>query len=192
MKVYWKIFLTALLLVVFASIAMAQDYERSETMIVSGAMWGPPANWNPLSPTVSKGTKGLVYEYLFMYNPLKNEYRPYLAESGEWASSNVYVVKLRKGLKWNDGKDLTAEDVAFSYELARDNALTYSPIWDWLASVEVVDDYTLSFIFSEPRYEEWNGELYQREIIPKHIWSEVPGDELMTLTNRNPVGSGPY
>ncbi|MFW5981717.1 MAG: ABC transporter substrate-binding protein [Halanaerobiaceae bacterium] len=194
MKVSWKLFFVLMLAVVFSIGAFASDLDmdRSETLVVSGAMWGPPSNWNPLNANPAAGTGGLVYETMFRYNPLENEYVPNLAESGEWTSDDVYTLKLREGLTWTDGEALTAEDVAFTYEIARDNELTYTPIWDWLGSVEVIDDYTVQFNFDEPRFAEWDGELYNRYIIPEHIWSEVPSDELMTKANANGVGSGPY
>ena len=112
--------------------------------------------------------------------------------SGEWVSDKEYVVKLRKGITWTDGKAFTAKDVVFTYEIAKDNELPYSPIWNWMKSVVAKDNYTVRFIFSDPHYAEWDRELYQRYIIPQHIWSKVPSKELITRTNANPVGTGCY
>ena len=61
------------------------------------------------------GTEGLVYENLFIYDPLKGEYKPWLAEKGDWASKNVYELTLRDGLTWSDGKPLTSADVVFTF-----------------------------------------------------------------------------
>ena len=33
---------------------------------------------------------------------------------------NQFLVKIRSGIKWHDGKDFTAEDVKFTYEYYRD------------------------------------------------------------------------
>lgn len=173
-------------------ISFSAELPRHETLVVTGAMWGPPSTWNPIVPNATPGTGGLVYETLFSYNPLQNEYRPWLAESGGWVSDNEYLVKVRKGIKWTDGRDFTAEDVAFTYELAKTAEIPYSPIWKWLGSIKLEDKYTLRFIFSEPHYDEWNRELYQRYIIPKHIWSKVKKDEIFTIQNAKPVGTGPY
>lgn len=185
--------LLALSLIFFLSLASwGQEFDRRETLVVTGAAWGPPSSWNVLIPNPQMGTGGLVYETLFSYNPLTNEYRPWLAESGQWVSDNEYLVKLRKGIKWSDGVDLTAEDLVFTYELAKNNELPYSPIWKWIRAVVAEDAYTVRFYFREPHYAEWDRELYQRYIIPKHIWSQIPADELLTRANRNPVGTGPY
>lgn len=168
------------------------DLEREETLVVTGAMWGPPSTWNILIPNPVPGTGGLVYETMFSYNPTDNEYQPWLAESGEWVSDDEYVLNLREGINWTDGEEFNAEDVVFTYEVAKDNEVYYSPIWDWMESVEAEDNYTVRFTFSEPRYAEWDAELYERYIIPEHIWSEVPSDELITKTMKDPVGTGPY
>lgn len=172
--------------------AYAQEFDRSETLVVTGAAWGPPSSWNVLIPNPQMGSGGLVYETLFSYNPLTNDYKPWLAESGEWVADDEYVIKLREGIQWTDGVDFTAEDLVFTYELAKDNEIMYSPIWNWMSEAIALDDYTVKFVFSEPRYAEWDRELYQRYIIPKHIWSEVPSDELIIRANANPVGTGCY
>ncbi|MGP3778094.1 ABC transporter substrate-binding protein [Halanaerobium saccharolyticum] len=184
--------LTLAFLFLVGGMSLAQDLPREETLVVSGAMWGPPSTWNVLIPNPTPGTGGLVYETMFSYNPLENKYEPWLAESGEWVSDNEYVLNLREGISWTDGEEFNAEDVVFTYQVAKDNSIMYSPVWDWMESVEAEDNYTVRFTFSEPHYAEWDAELYQRYIIPEHIWSEVPSDELITRTMKDPVGTGPY
>ncbi|WP_125991521.1 ABC transporter substrate-binding protein [Halocella sp. SP3-1] len=192
MKGFCKVVLVFMFLVLFSVVSLAVELDRSETLVITGAAWGPPSTWNILIPNRQMGTGGLVYETLFSYNPLNNEYRPWLAESGEWVSDNEYVVNLRRGIKWTDGEAFDADDLVFTYELARDNAVYYSPVWNWLGSVEAEDNYTVRFTFDEPHYAEWDKELYQRYIIPEHIWTKVPADKLIPRTNANPVGTGPY
>lgn len=168
-------------------------YERSETLVVSGAAWNPPSTWNPfLRNTEAPGNGGLVYEFLFSFDPLKNEFTPWLAKSGEWITDNEYLINLREGIKWTDGEDFNAEDVAFTFEIAKDNPIYYASLWDWLDSIDIVDSHTLKFTFNQPQYADWDLTLYQTRIIPEHIWSKVPEDELITVANENPVGTGPY
>ena len=133
-----KCFISILMLVllsvgVLGALAVGQVYERSETLYVSGAAWGPPNDWNPFitwSKSNTTGTIGLLYETLFMYDPLNDEFIPFLAESGEWVSDTAYEVTLREGLAWTDGAPLTAEDVAFTMNLGKQYAaLWFSPMW---------------------------------------------------------------
>ena len=55
-------------------------------------MWGPPsdASYNPLDPNPEMGTVGLVYETLFLYDPLHDKFYPWLAESATWTGPDVH------------------------------------------------------------------------------------------------------
>ncbi len=174
------------------SFAAKGDYERHETIVVGGGSWSPATSWNPLFPDAATGTVGLVYEPLFHYNPVTNEHKPWLVTRGEWISDTVWEIELRSEPYWADGTPLTAADVVFTYELARDNELTYSPIWRTLKEVKAISSRVVQFVFKNPTYQEWQMELYSRPIIPKHIWENVASDDLMVLTNSTPIGSGPY
>ncbi len=166
---------------------------RGETLYVGGGLWSQPNNFNPtVSWAAVTGTIGLIYETLFIYDPLKDKLEPWLAESGKWINDNTYQVKLKDGLTWQDGKPLTAEDVKFTFDYAKEHSgLSYSPVWGWLKEVKVIDDRTVQFIFSEPHYEEWRYWLYNIAIIPEHIWKNIK-DPVNYANTKNPIGSGMY
>ncbi|GAA2459307.1 ABC transporter substrate-binding protein [Agromyces soli] len=72
---------------------------------------------------------------------------PDIAESAEFTAPTEYTVKLKPGLKWANGNDLTSSDVKFSFDrqlkIADENgpsSLLYN-----LDSVEAVDDTTVVF-----------------------------------------------
>jgi peptide/nickel transport system substrate-binding protein len=129
---------------VLGALAVGQVYERSETLYVGGAAWGPASTWNPFQPgslANTTGTLGLVYETLFNYDPLTNTMIPWLAESGEWVGDYVYEATLRDGLTWSDGTPLTAEDVVFTMNLANQyEALWFAPMWEYLVNVINIGD----------------------------------------------------
>lgn len=50
--------------------------------------------------------------------------QPALAESWEQTDDTTYVFTLRDGVKFQDGSDVTVEDVVFSLETARDTELS--------------------------------------------------------------------
>ncbi|MCE4598695.1 MAG: ABC transporter substrate-binding protein [Desulfurococcales archaeon] len=184
--------LSILVLQVVLSInASAQELPRNETIYVGGGLWAPSSNFNPLTPwAAATGSVGLIYEPLFLYIPIKDEFVPWLAEEGKWVSDNVYEVKLREA-KWHDGTPLTAEDVKFTFEYAKiHQGIYYSSIWNWLDRIEVVDERTVRFVFSEPHYPEWTYYLYTLYIIPKHIWEKI--ENPLEEANTNPIGSGMY
>ncbi|WP_049564429.1 ABC transporter substrate-binding protein [Nonomuraea sp. SBT364] len=169
------------------------ELPRNETLYTTGTQWGPPANFNPIREWDSAtGTKGLVYESLFHYDPNAAKLTPYIAESGSWVDDTTYEAKIRTGVKWSDGQPLTAKDVAFSYSLGKMETIPYHNIWDWLKSVEAVDDQTVRFTFSQANYQEWDFNLYSRVIVPEHIWKDRSEEDVLNGVNENPVGSGAY
>ncbi|MFN8524852.1 MAG: ABC transporter substrate-binding protein [Chloroflexota bacterium] len=81
--------------------------------------YGLSADPPNLDPHVDTGAaamtvKQLVYNTLVRYNA-KGEIIPDLAESWTTPDDKTYVFKLRKGAKFHDGTELTAEDVKASY-----------------------------------------------------------------------------
>ena len=79
---------------------------------------GFPARWDPhLAGTLPEiGSISPLYNQVVEYNPIKpDEIIGDLAVGWETnADSTSYVFTIREGVKWSDGEDLTAEDVAFS------------------------------------------------------------------------------
>jgi peptide/nickel transport system substrate-binding protein len=97
----------------------------------------------------------LVNEYLTVTGP-DNITRPYLLERWE-ASDDVqtWTLYLRKGIKFNNGDDLTADDVLFSFSQWLDPAVGSSMLGllsylDGMDSVEKVDDYTIRLHLTSP------------------------------------------
>jgi ABC-type transport system substrate-binding protein len=173
-------------------------YPRNETLYIGGAAWGAFSDLNPFigwSKANSTGTVGLLYESPFMYDPLTDELIPWLAESGEWTDADTYVMEIKEGIKWTDGQTLDANDVKFTYELGQQYAaIWFSPMWNYLDEIVLVDDYTLQFNFTDPLYQEWENNLYNIFIVPEHIWSTRTEEEITAGANTEPtpVGSGAY
>ncbi len=173
--------------------AAVTEFPRNETLYTGGKQWGPPSNWNPFQTgSYATGTLGLVYETLFIYDPLTDKFMPWLAESGSWTDANTYVLKLRQGLTWSDGQPLTVDDVKFTFELGKTDTLNFSSLWDWLDSITKVDANTLQFNFKEALYQEWANNLYNVPIVPQHIWSTMSEKDVETGANEKPIGSGAF
>ena len=121
--------------------------------------------------------------------------QPDLAES--WESSDdlkTWTFKLRSGLKWSDGKPLTAEDVAFTVEEAikEENG---SPLRGNLLSVEkvtAVDDTTVRFELNTAVAPFPSIASYNVGIVPKHVLqgTDIPNNS--EFNTKKPVSSGPY
>jgi peptide/nickel transport system substrate-binding protein len=144
------------------------------------------------------GVVGLQYETLFLYDPLKDVYTPWLASAiGTWDDAKTtYTVKIREGVKWSDGSAFSATDVAFTIGLGIDakmTALGSSLPQAGVTSVTAPDATTVVVKFSaSPAYQEWAQWLYNSPIVPKAIWSKETNETILKGTNWNGVGTGPY
>jgi peptide/nickel transport system substrate-binding protein len=114
-----------------------------------------------------------------------------LAESWEVSTDGLQIIfHLRKGIKWHDGVEFTAEDVLFTYRTVIDpNVPTpYSSNYGPVDKVEILDKYTVRVTYKEPyapALESWG-----MGIIPKHI---LDGKDISSeYYSRNPIGTGPY
>lgn len=97
---------------------------------------------------------------------------------------------LRRGILWEDGVELTAEDVAFTYRLVTDPATGSPYAEDFLRVREfrVLDRYT--FEVSYDTYFARAVDSWMSPILPRHI---LEGQNIRrTPFSRKPVGAGPY
>lgn len=74
---------------------------------------------------------------------------PELAESFEYVTPTELVIKIKQGVKFHNGDTLTSKDVAFSIKRMLDKPASRVMI-DAITKVEIVDDYTIKLILSEP------------------------------------------
>jgi peptide/nickel transport system substrate-binding protein len=134
-----------------------------------------------------------VYEVLYNLDPQTGKLTPWLAESSTWTDANTFDLTLREGLTWSDGEALTAEDVKFTFELGQKYAaLWFAPVWKYLTAVNVVDATHLQFTFTDPLYQEWDNDLLNVPIVPKHLWESMTEEQITVGANEKPVGSGAY
>lgn len=118
---------------------------------------------------------------------------PYLAES--WDMSDTAVTfHLRHDVKWHDGQPVTAEDVKFTFDMAKDPAtgsLIGSVYVPNVKSAVVVDSFTVHFTFSKPHAQAI--EDFWWAPAPKHLLKNITADQMRNADyNRAPVGSGPF
>ena len=81
---------------------------------------------------------GFMYEPLVYVNPLQQgKTTPMLASSFKWSNGNkTLTFTIRSGVKWSDGTPMTANDVAYTFNLTKKNpALDLTGAWSVLSSV---------------------------------------------------------
>ena len=119
-----------------------------------------------------------------------------IAESMNWLDEKTLEVKLRPGVKFHDGTDMTADDVVYTFNrIIQENAIEYpeahtSPRKGLIApleSIEKTGDDTVVMHFSGP----WPPAmqlLVHQQIIPQHYLEEVGTQGFI----ENPIGTGPF
>ena len=125
--------------------------------------------------------------------------RPWAAEKADWVDSVTLDVTLRRGMKWHDGKPVTAEDVIFSYTAPLgDEVPMYKPFVRNIDKIEKRSDTVIRFVLKEPYAPFLIASLAKVNIIPKHIWEPVLADLARKPENAEsyqeatPIGSGPF
>ncbi|GAB7387718.1 ABC transporter substrate-binding protein [Bacillaceae bacterium] len=93
----------------------------------------------------------------------------------------VWTVKIRRDVKFSDGKPLTAADVQYTFETAAKSGSVVD--LQTLKRVEAVDRDTVKFTLKEPR-STFIHSLVTLGIVPRHAHDEDYAE--------NPIGSGPY
>jgi peptide/nickel transport system substrate-binding protein len=93
----------------------------------------------------------LIYENL-VWIDYDMQPKPQLATSWEIKNPTTYLFHLRKGVKFHNGNEMTAEDVKYSYERVMDPKVGSGGRGDIIAidTIEVVDKYTVRFRLKFP------------------------------------------
>lgn len=135
-----------------------------------------PEGLNPMitNDASSSALFNRVYEKLLEQDFETTELYPVLAESRPTISDDhlTYTFTLRKGIKFSDGKPLTAKDVVFSYKVVKNPLITDGAAlrnyYESVANVEAKDDYTVVITMTQPYFlaEYFLGGLW---IMPKHV-----------------------
>jgi len=162
--------------------------------------WGDPKSFNPDSQ-VDDALYAIASNLFNKLVTLDVNYNviPDLAERWEISpDGKVFKFYLVKGVKWHDGVPFTARDVKYTFEaIKRYNGIAYGLLrMDKLESIEVIDDYTVVFKYSEP-FPAFLGFLawYGTFILPEHIYNKSEYKDWMdpnipALTS--PIGTGPF
>ncbi|MCI6603238.1 MAG: ABC transporter substrate-binding protein [Clostridiales bacterium] len=115
---------------------------------------------------------------------------PVLAESWELPDDVTYVFHLRKGVKFHNGEEMKAEDVAYSFERAR-KAPAVAHIFGDIkeGSFEMPDDYTIKFQLNKPNTGFFKCLAHASGFIVSKKAVEEEGEKKF---GQNPVGTGPF
>jgi peptide/nickel transport system substrate-binding protein len=151
-----------------------------------------PQVFNPFSPVDPANTAGatnLVYEPLLQFNLLKpGTIYPWLATSDAFSNGGkTLTFTLRSGVKFTDGEPFNAANVAWQFNLMKNNTVINTsglPI----TSATAPNPTTVVINFSRSVYTL----LYfiaGTPMLPEKVWSTV---NPATYADSKPIGTGPY
>ncbi len=166
-----------------------------------------PFNFNYFVPGTSRnqGMHQAVWEPLFILNYETGEIEPWLGVSFESNETlDVWTLKLREGVKWQDGEDFNADDVIWTINFLKNpDHLTFNEAANmnqWVESVEKIDDLTVRFNLTDsyPFFQLnhfsvriWGSVM----IMPEHVFGQVEDVSTFTFYDKEkgwPIGTGPY
>jgi len=183
------------------------DLKNEEGGIIRYWLQQDPPNLDPAHgrDTTSAVVQMHIYDGLVDLEPLTLEPQPAVAES--WTISEdglVYTFHLRKGVKFHNGREVTAEDFRYSFERILDPKTKSERTWvleqlkgaeamlkgeaDTVEGIKVIDDYTIELTLKEPL-------AFFISLLSMESASVIPKEEVMKWGedfSLHPVGCGPF
>jgi len=185
-------------LLVFGALAVAETAvpETPGATVGGDLVIGVSQTFKDMDPRIANSAYdayvlNVVFDGLIILHPETLAPAPWIAKSWEILSDSQVRFYLNEGIKFHNGEDLTAEDVAFTFNWIADEA-NNSPNFTeliWMEEVIIIDDYTIDVI-TKPEYAPFAPGFGSetQSIVPMDYVLEV-GDADFNL---NPVGSGPF
>ena len=157
------------------------------------AMSSPPTSMDPhfynLFSNINVSEH--VFDTLIKLDP-DSRVIPGLAESWKLLNDTTWEFKIRKGVKWHDGTELTTEDVA--YALDRPATIQNSPgkfdvYTKAIVSKKVIDKYTIQLITAQP-YPLMLNDLTSVFMVQKKATQGLSSDDF--AQGKGMIGTGPF
>jgi peptide/nickel transport system substrate-binding protein len=118
---------------------------------------------------------------------------PAIAESWETSEDGLtWTYHLNPDATFHDGEPVTSEDVKFTFETVIDNpgpGGLFIDYVDQIEKIETPDEQTVVITTKDPSVQMLS--IYI-PILPKHIWEDIPPDELKSFPNEPSIGTGPF
>ena len=158
------------------------DYLQSQAPVgkfggtlVASTIGEGPKTFNPFNSkdNISSQLSEIMYDGLLSTNAVTGEPIPRLAKDFT-VEGDTYLIHLRKGIKWSDGKQITADDVVFTWQNIILDGFGNTSIRDSividgkLPTVRKIDDYTVEFKTPQPFAPFIR--MLSSPIAPKHVF----------------------
>ena len=124
------------------NINMTQNSQNTESILNIGI-----SEFDNINPLITNN-KDIISLSTILYEPLLEITEDYgielkLAEEWSKSDSTTYLVKLKDNLKWDNGGEVTGEDVKFTIEKLQEGESVYTDNVENIDSVEIIDGNTI-------------------------------------------------
>jgi len=150
---------------------------------------------NITSDGPSHAIGGLIYDGLVQTDKDLN-WVSAMADSWQFSKDCLTLTfKLRKDVRWHDGKPFTADDVLFTYKTMMNpkTPTAYRDDFEPVKDVQVVDPYTVRVSYSQPFAKALGS--WGTAMLPKHLLAKAAEEGKLREAPQNtsqPIGTGPY
>ncbi|MFD3155565.1 ABC transporter substrate-binding protein [Haloimpatiens sp. FM7330] len=168
------------------------NISKSNVSEVKTLTYGSACDYSRINPALDEHAEihKIIFSGLTKHDE-NSKVIPDLAESWTYDKKNLmYTFKLRKNVKWHDGKDFTADDVKFTIEAIKNpkNNSEIATNYEEIKKVEVVDKNTVKIYLSKPCTPILD--YLSVGMIPKHL---LDGKDITKNSfNQHPIGTGSY
>ena len=147
------------------------------------------AGWHPCVDSHSEAGTMIMRS---IYDPLTardtdGNVKPYLAQSLESnADATEWTLKLRSGVKFHDGTDLTSDILKKNFDAAKQPASRCFGALQPVKELQVVDNLTVKYVMTSPYGP------FPELLIGSYPYSEANAAAKGKDVSANPVGTGPF
>ncbi|NUR09788.1 MAG: ABC transporter substrate-binding protein [Nocardioidaceae bacterium] len=185
---------------VLVPLAMTPTATGADKSTFTVALTGDVDSLNPFLGVEANSYEmwALAYDYLVNYSMKDMSPAPGLAKTWDTsADGKTWTFHMRDGVTWSDGQDLTARDVAFTYDRVLNGEIegvNWSTYLNNVTQVSAPDQTTVVLTLRKPNAVL---PLLPIPILPEHIWKNVSEKQMKSYANEpepgSPVvGSGPF
>ena len=185
---------------ILAAIALAAFVGLADAKTLRWSSQGDFLTADPMAQNelLTNSVNGQVYESLVMRGK-KLQILPALAESWEQKDPRTWIFHLRKGVKWQDGSDFTADDVVFSIKRLQGATSNFRVYGNAVGVPTRIDDHTVQLVTPVPNpvmLEMLANSLFMmsKKWCEEHNAVETQNfaKQQESYTSRHAMGTGPY
>ncbi len=172
------------------------DYVNPDAPKYGKVTYGQMGTYDNFNRYASRGVaaagSGQLYDTL-MYSPSDeiDSYYPLIASNVRYSDDYMWLeLDLNPKARFQDGKPITAHDVAFTFEkFMTEGVPQYRSYYKAIKSVTAKSDLVVRIEMNEPDREKLFSFAQSTRVLPKHFWQDKKFSEPL---NEPPVGSSAY